>query len=155
MPHWYTSGSRVNAPEAIQRLPIQLQAENYPAQPAEVAYFAEKYIGGAERPVYVPRRQGYTRWTHPRQAFGSNVVSMLEALKQSYEFRKALLDAALGDVPTTSIYRSANSMGANTLPEPPSSARDLARVPLARNALPLYELVDPEEIIAASTSRLP
>jgi len=157
MPRFYTSGSEVLRPEQLRRLPLQLyRSQNYPAQPAFMGEQAQQYLSGAEPPIYVPRRMMYTRWTKARDVFGANTVAMLAALQEGRDAQARLQSIALGNVPVMDYYQAADAITGSQLPNLTRlSDQNYARVPLARNALPLSSFVSADELQAAVKQQYP
>lgn len=150
------SGTSVNLPVELKTLPIQLyESQNYLAQPEVTADYAQRYLEETPVPTYYPTRATWTRWTLANDVFGANVVSLLEALRQGREMKENMQQYALQGVPTMDYYEAANALGANRLPEPRREPNEYARIPLAKNALPIGSFVTADELMYAVRNKIP
>lgn len=154
-PQFYISGSWVNRPETLRRLPLELyRSQDYPGQPDMMENASERFLAGDPPPIYVPAGMMYTRWTRKRDIFGANTVAMLAALKEARDVQEGLQAGALaqaGNVPVgQDFYESADHITGSKLPTLQRlNEQDYERTPLARNAIPISGFVDADAASAA------
>lgn len=142
---FYTSGNWYpQAPPEIHQLPMDLlKTTAYPGQPGTVQRgFAQLETG--ELPIMVPQRMGFTKWKKPPvpQAWGQNVIGMLDAFKHQLAVTKSA-SVYVDSLPTGDFIETAQRRGYTRIPPQRLDPNLRAGyVPLARGAVPQNMITD-------------
>lgn len=141
------------APEALRRLPWTLwRSHLYPRRPELVGQAAQNYLEERPLPVaYLPQSMGFTRWKTPPYdvAYGSNVTSLLAALRQRLDQVQGLQAAAMGGAAQAYAPEQTIADPINRLPEPNDNLDPNLNTPAyARNALPLDRIMTADQLNA-------
>ena len=143
---FYTSGNFYpQLPRVIHDLPLDLlRSRTYPRNPEVIERGFAQLQAGKLPVFYAPARMGYSKWKTPpvQTGWGQNVISMLAAVRQQY----GVIDRAQPHgLPIMDAIQAGPAVGANEMPMPTDDMDPNLRrgyVPLARNAVPLDDVVD-------------
>jgi hypothetical protein len=136
------------SPPEIKALPIDLlRSSAYPMQPGVTERGIEQYQAGYD-PIMVPQRMGFTKWKDPGypQAFGANVVGMLQATRHQMQVQAAA-NQKVSALPTQDYVQAAERRGLTRIPtqvlDPNLRAGYL---PLAKGVIPMDQVVDADQL---------